>query len=216
MQHRNSTALSHSGRPRFTLPALLACVIWLAGCSGAQVEVPVDQFPVPLAQKLPVSMGLYLDETLITYKHEEEFQSGSDWLIDLGSAQVPMFTNLAQGMFQSYAMVETLQPPFQGVSAVLRPSIADLQFTTPAQTRSEHFEVWIRYEFELFDNQGASLGNWDMTAYGKAHEQNSGTSAALQRAALNACRDAMAFFTLQFRTTPVVKSWLANELGSNT
>ncbi|MDP6374577.1 MAG: hypothetical protein QF921_17610 [Pseudomonadales bacterium] len=193
-----------TGTKRALLVALTTSMI---GCSGAQVEVPAE-FPVPLTTKLPVTMGLVLDETLTSYQHIEELESGGDWSIDLGSAQVPMFINLAEGMFQTYRVIEDREPPFTGVSAVLHPKIGDLQFTTPQQTRSGYFEVWIRYEFELFDKQGTSLGNWDMTAYGKAHEQNSGTSAALQRAALNACRDAMAFFTLRFESTPVVKTWL--------
>ena len=66
----------------------------------------------------------------------------------------------------------------------------------------------------MYDNRGVFLGEWPLTAYGKSHMQNHMTSSnSLQEAALLACRDAMAFFTLQFRSVPAVKDWLASQLG---
>jgi hypothetical protein len=195
-----------------TVAALLA-VAALAGCGGAQVAVPAE-FPVPLVNPLPVTIGLYLDDELTSYRHLEEIESGGDWSIDLGPAQTPLFVNLATGLFRGYDIVPALDPPYAGVDAVLKPRISELQFTTPKQTRSEYFEVWIRYKFELFNPDGSLIADWDMTAYGKAHEQNSGTSASLQRAALNACRDAIAFFTIEFDSTPHEKDWLASQQGT--
>ena len=56
-----------------------------------------------------------------------------------------------------------------------------------------------------------------MTAYGKANTQNyllATTTPALTQAALNACRDAMAFFTVQFQTIPAVQQWLLSALSN--
>jgi hypothetical protein len=112
-------------------------------------------------------------------------------------------------------MIEDPTHPDIGVDAVLVPLIAELQFSTPSQTRTDYFEVWLRYQFQLYSRDGALLGEWPLTAYGKANTQNyllSTTEPALQEAALSACRDAMAFFTVQFRTVPVVQQWLSAEL----
>ena len=95
----------------------------------------------------------------------------------------------------------------------------EMQFSTPEQTSTDYFEVWVRYQFQLYSRDGVILGEWPLTAYGKANTQNYGfvtTEPTLREAALAACRDAMAFFTVQFRTIPVVQQWLSAELLQGT
>ena len=127
-----------------------------------------------------------------------------------------MFDNLLSGLFIGHRSVNRLGASHADIAGVLAPAIEELQFSIPEQTRSEYYEVWIRYRFELHANDGEKLGQWNLTAYGKAHQQNhAGASAALQSAALVACRDAMAFFTQQFGKEPVVQAWLNSELGGS-
>ncbi len=58
------------------------------------------------------------------------------------------------------------------------------------------------------------IAEWDLPAYGTANQKNysnlQGNNPALQQAALNACRDAMAFFAIQFQNIPEIKHWLDN------
>ena len=182
----------------------------LAGCSGgASIEVEAD-FPIPLVDRLPVRMGLFLKPELLEYAHREKLDQQGEFVITVGSAQRLMFTNLFTGMFQAHE--EVAESAVEGVDGVIVPSIEEMQFAMPSQTRSNFYEVWIRYQFQLFDKQGTLVGEWPLTAYGKANAQNytmQTTNLALERAALNACRDAMAFFTIQFRSNPIVKPWLA-------
>ncbi|MCY4344549.1 MAG: hypothetical protein OXE83_13370 [Gammaproteobacteria bacterium] len=192
-----------------------ALAVSALGCAGAKVAVPTA-FPVPQVMKVSLPVGLYLDEALLSYVHQESLEGQGDWEIELGSAQRPMFDNLLSGLFIGHRPVERLGASHDDIAGVLAPAIEELQFSTPEQTRSEYYEVWIRYRFELHANDGEELGQWNLTAYGKAHQQNhAGASAALQSAALVACRDAMAFFTQQFRKEPVVQSWLGRELGGS-
>ena len=192
--------------------AAVAAVVALAGCGGASVAVPTS-FPVPLVQRLPISMGVHLSDEARTFVHQEKLKNAGDWSINLGGAQEPMFNNLASGMFATSRFVRDPQDPGGDVDGVLVPSIAEVQFSTPTQTRSDYFEVWIRYHFELLGNDGQVIADWDLTAYGKANQRNygglQGNQPALQAAALAACRDAMAFFTIQFRGVPAVRDWLA-------
>lgn len=184
------------------------------GCAGAKVAVPT-QFPVPLVEKVPLPVGLYLDDALLNYIHRESLEQRGDWEIELGAAQPAMFANLLDGMFAGHRLVKRLDAKHPDIAGVLSPSIEEVQFATPEQSRSDYYEVWLRYRFKLHDNQGAELGAWDLTAYGKAHKQNhAGASSALQDAAMAACRDAMAFFTQQFASVPVVQAWLAKEIGA--
>ncbi|MDA1074704.1 MAG: hypothetical protein O3A63_08085 [Proteobacteria bacterium] len=198
---------------RWHVSVLLMCGL-LGGCVGASVEVPAT-FPVPLVEKVPLTVGWHVDEALANYVHSESLEAQGQWEIILGPSQTTMFGNLATGLFQDFRWVDDPLVANPGLSAVFHPMIEELQFSTPEQTRSDYFEVWIRYQIKMYDNQGALLGEWPLTAYGKANEQNYGMSSdepALQQAALAACRDAMAFFTIQFHSVPVVKEWLAREM----
>jgi len=189
-------------------------LVLLGGCAGATVKVPTN-FPIPLVQKFPLDIGVHLPAELTGFTYEQDLGQGGEFRIELGGAQEAMFRNLFTGMFTSVALVEDPNVRVEDVAGVIVPEIVELQFSTPAQTRSDYFEVWIRYKFQLFSRDGQLLGDWPLTAYGKANTQNFGltpTESTLQAAALAACRDAMAFFTVNFRSVPTVQRWLAGEL----
>lgn len=195
--------------------SLVLVLAVLGGCGGASVSVPA-LFPEPLVDRIPLQMGLHLDESLTGYLHAEDLEDSGEWEIELGSAQSQMFQSLLSGMFDSVYLVPDPAAPGGEVSGVLVPAISEVQFSTPLQTRSDYFEVWVRYRFQLYGRDGELLGEWPLTAYGKAHEDNYGIQSrepALQAAAVAACRDAMAFFTVQFRTVPEVRQWLLTEAG---
>jgi hypothetical protein len=184
-----------------------------AGCGTSSVSVPA-QFPEPIVEKLPLSIGVVLDEALLAYSHSEELESGKSYHIELGSAQTEMFQKLLSGMFVRAAVVSSTQA--DQVDGVLVPSIEELQFSTPDQTKTDYFEVWIRYQMRLYEPDGTLVAEWPLTAYGQANSRNynmQGQEPALQAAALSACRDAMAFFIVQFRTIPAVETWLAAKTG---
>lgn len=189
--------------------ALLPTALLLQGCLGASVTVPTN-FPVPLLNKLPHAMGLVLEPELTSYVHEEQVPEFGTWSIDLGGAQEPMFTQLFAGLFTGYTRVTSLETQASGLSGVIRPTIKEVQFSIPNQTRSDYFEVWIRYEVDIFD-QGQLISTLPIAAYGKANVQNYGLSStepALQAAAWAACRDAMAYFSVQFQREPKIQAWL--------
>ena len=212
----HSTDARAAARPA---PAgLLIALLLLAGCGGASVSVP-PILPVPLVEQIPLTMGFHLTEPLLSYVHKEELEIGGEWEIDLGGAQATMFENLLSGMFRTARVVAGPGGTGDDVDGVLVPTIEEVQFSTPEQTRSDYFEVWVKYKFELYDADGTLAGEWPLTAYGKANAHNYGMNKrepALQAAALAALRDAMAFFTVQFHTVPEVRSWLAGRLGGTS
>lgn len=194
---------------------LCGALLSVFGCGGASVSVP-PSLPQPLVQQLPLSIGLHLSEDLVSYVHEESLEGSGDWRIELGAAQSVMFQNLLNGMFASVALIPHVDAPGGEVDGVLVPSIEEVQFSIPAQTRSDYYEVWVRYRFRLHGRDGTLVGEWPLTAYGKANSRNYGLNSrepALQAAAVAAMRDAMAFFTVQFGTVPAAQSWIQGELG---
>jgi len=206
------SAISESGRA-----LLFVLVISLVGaCAGGSVAVPTS-FPVPLMDKVPLPVGIHLDDALRAYTHVETVESHGEWKIELGSAQRSMFDNLLAGMFIGHRFVDRPDGDNSDVAGVLVPSIEEIQFTLPSQTRTEYHEVWIRYRIQMLDNRGNPLGDWPLMAYGKSHQQNhAGASASLQAAALDACRDAMAYFAIRFRSFPGVEDWLQHEYGGTS
>jgi len=197
----------------------LALAPVLTGCGGASVAVPTTSFPIPLVEKLPLKMGVHLNPELVAYVHAEKLETSGAWSINLGGAQQTMFSNLLTGMFESMEFVADPLSVSGELDGVLVPNIEEVQFSIPAQTRSDYYEVWIRYQFKLYSNDGQLLADWPLTAYGKANQKNYGLQTdqpGLQAAALAACRDAMAFFTVQFHGIPPVKDWLAGELGGQS
>jgi hypothetical protein len=210
------------GSPVLTLAALILATLAtlaLAGCSGAKVSVP-PILPVPVVNKLPMVIGVHLSEDLQKYAHKEKLETGGDWEIDLGSAQTVMFDNLLTGMFRQVKMVTNPAAPGGEVAGVLVPNLEEVQFSTPDQTRTDYYEVWVRYKFQLYDRDGTLTAEWPLTAYGKANAKHYGGMStrqpALQAAAISALRDAMAFFTVQFSTVPPVRTWLTAELGGRS
>jgi hypothetical protein len=201
---------------RFALLAALALAVAAGGCMNTSVQMAEDtRFPVPLVEKLPITIGVHLPEELLTFSLEQDLGETGRFTISIGDAQQPMFLNLFVGMFDDVKVVDDPTNPHASVAGTLVPRISEMQFSTPQQTRTEYFEVWIRYQIALYGRDGTLLGDWPLTAYGKANVQNYGmnsTPPTLRAAALQACRDAMAFFTVQFPTVPVVQTWLMAEL----
>lgn len=194
---------------------LLSLLTAISGCASTrQLDIESD-FPVPLVDKLPVDLGIHLSPDLLGYEHKEKIENSGEWVVPLGPIQQSLFTSLGDGLFRQYAFTDAPPPlsgePTQQLDGVLQPGIAQVQFSLPQQTRSNYYEVWIKYHFQLFDRAGNLVSEWDLPAYGKASNKNYGSaSAGLQAAANAACRDAMAFFSINFPRQPDIRKWIAD------
>ena len=187
----------------------LLVVAALSGCAGTKNLELEGNFPVPLITKLPVNMGILLDDELRQFTYNETIEGKGEWNVAVGSAQETLFTRLADGMFEAHSF--TAEVTGTNLDAVLKPKITDLQFSLPEQTRSNFYEVWIRYQFQLYDADGNVVAEWPLPAYGKASKKDFGNAfRGVEAAAIAACRDAMAFFAINFSKEPKVKAWLGN------
>lgn len=208
--------LRHRDLPltRWLLGGIL--LLGLAGCMSTAVEVDEEHdFPVPLVPKIPLNVGVHLPAELLDFVHEENLGDDGTFIIDISDAQPNMFKNLFTGMFDGVTPIQNPARPEVEVAGTIVPRITEMQFSTPFQTRTDYFEVWLKYQFELYNRDGDRLGDWILTAYGKANTQNYGlntTPPTLRAAALQACRDAMAYFTVSFARENIVQQWLAAEL----
>ncbi|HEY6599164.1 MAG TPA: hypothetical protein VIZ30_07620 [Pseudomonadales bacterium] len=191
---------------------LIFVALVLTGCSGANVQVAGD-IPTPLVNRLPLRIGLYLEPALVQYVFEEKIEDHGDWRVEVGPMQSKLFRQVSSAMFVESIPVESLTPAEGDLDAVLAPTIAEFQISIPAQTRSEFYEVWIKYLMHLYDRQGTLIAEWPLTAYGKANRgdfgfMESSDKLAIHQATMTALRDAGAFLALRFSSVPEVRSWL--------
>jgi len=190
----------------------LFVALTLSGCTGANVQMQ-GEIPTPLVNRLPLRVGLYLEPALVQYVFEEKIQDHGDWRVEVGPMQTKLFQQVASAMFLEAVPVDSLASPGANLDAVLAPSIVEFQISIPSQTRSEFYEVWIKYMMRLYDTHGTLIAEWPLTAYGKANRgdfgfmENSDTP-AIRQATMTALRDAGAFLALRFASVPQVRAWL--------
>ena len=215
---------------------VLIGAILLGGCKGG-ASITVDAtVPSPLVDPIRASMGVYFDDALVNYVHEEELEEYGAYRLDIGASQAPVFARVFNAMFQDVVRVQPVpagddetteadepdeairfvgtdgSPPV--IAGIIAPSIEEVQFATPAQTGGDFYEVWILYKLTLFDAGGQSVGEYPLIGYGKANERNFGQlgqqTPALHEATIWALRDAAAVLALQFRDQAAVQNWLAS------
>jgi hypothetical protein len=199
--------------PASLLPTFL--ILLLTGCGTTTVQVTGGDFPKPIVPSMPLTLGVHYSEAFRSYRLEESVPQRGDWSIDIGRAQVNMLQTVLPAMFDRVVEVDSLEPGAlpQGLNAVLVPSVQEMQFAIPFQTRSNFFEVWIRYEMSLIDPSGDVIARWPVTAYGKTRSLMLETAeAAMRDAAINALRDAGAFLAIGFPNQQELRPWLEREL----
>ena len=109
------TSLGARGVRAFALSCALvtgACLL-LGGCiSGASVIVNVS-VPQPLVEPIDAAMGVYFDNELVNYVHEEELHDHGVYRIDIGASQAPVFAQVFDAMFRRIVPVVFANPEGQ-------------------------------------------------------------------------------------------------------
>jgi hypothetical protein len=171
--------------------------IFMAGCSS-NVVLQTPGIPVPLVEKLPVSVAVRFPPNFEHFVHNEEVLGRAKWSIDLGRSNAALFTQLFGYMFEKLTILGPKDDPtLLAIDALIEPSIEAFEFSVPNQSKTEAFAVWIRYRIKVYDRVGEEVASWPVSAYGKSLTTTMGGSDALQRAAILAMRDAAALMIMQ-------------------
>ena len=191
---------------------MISLCFFVIGCAGTKVLVDAT-VPIPLVAPIPINMGVYYNQTLTDYVHEEDLKKLGKYRIELGSTQVPVFERLFEKMFSNVTTLTSLETPDTTLDAIIVPSVEELQFSIPEQTRSDFFEIWIKYKIGVYDNTGKLITDWPLIAYGKSNTRNfksfgSPKRPGLHEATIRALRDAVAHFSFHFRRVPEIKALL--------
>jgi hypothetical protein len=181
---------------RKVLTALLFSGL-ISGC-GSIVTLDTPTIPAPLIDKIPASVGLRMPAEFDHYVHNEEIYGREQWTIDLGNSNAALFTQLFRFMFDKVTILSSTDDPRSlAIDVLIEPSIEAFEFSVPNQSKTESFAVWIRYRIKVFEQSGAEVANWPVSAYGKSQTASVSGSQALQRAAILAMRDAAALMIMK-------------------
>jgi hypothetical protein len=203
-----------ANRSLIRLGATGALVLALAGCASAVVVE--SEFPAPLVESLPVSVGIFYEPELRNFIHAEALPRSSTWTIDLGDANVAMLDPLFGAMFDSTRELSSLPPTPEetdNIDGVLTSTLEDFQFDVPRSSRDEFVEVWLQYKLELLDGQNLVI-TWLATGYGKA-EIDGNREDAVHRAAIVAMREAGAKISTKFPEEQAVINWLRTKQNAS-
>jgi hypothetical protein len=182
----------------------------LSGCDQSLTMEAETDVPIPLAISLPLNMGVYYDDNFRNYIYEEDSEDRPKWAIKSGSSQVELFGRILPSMFQDISYVENTSGA-QGVDGILIPEVEEMQFALPRETKSDLYEVWIKYKVKLLDSKGEPVAEWPVTGYGKSSiEFLKSRDKGMQAAINSAFRDAGAKLSLTFTKIPPIREWLAD------
>lgn len=198
-----------------TRVTLLSLIAILCGCSSS-LKISGD-FPAPLVNPLPQSIGAVYDEDFRNYTYTEAQADRRKWVIDSGAAQVKLFNRILQGMFAQVQEVDALPTPAAPAATdlVLYPRITDFQYSVPRETRFNLYEVWLKYNLSMYTGEGVLLADWVITAYGKTPTAfMKSEEDAMQAAVLVALRDLGANLALNTTRVPEIRAWLADHNGT--
>jgi hypothetical protein len=188
--------------------ALLGFVLtgFLSACASS-VTLKTPTIPEPLLEQIPISVGLRMPANFQKFVHEEKVYGREEWSIDLGRSNAALFEQLLAYMFADVTVLgPDDDPQLLPLDAVIDVSIDAFEFSTPDQSNTEAFAVWIRYRLKVYDNEGNMTSNWPVSAYGKSQTTAMGGSDALQRAAILAMRDAAALMIMKFDNVTRISS----------
>ena len=196
-------------KQRTQISAVLLTALVLTGCA-TRVDVQ-GAFPDPVTSQLPVSAVVVFDESFSTHRFERT--DTQEVSIIIGHTQVDLFTTVTKSMFREVSFTDSM-PAATRADLVLSPKVEEVQISMPYNTKLNVFEVWIKYNIQVFGRNGEPIADWIMSAYGKTPTKfMKSDTKALNLAAIVALRDAGAHFIIGFTQVPEIRHWLDNRAG---
>lgn len=194
----------------------LALLLLLSGC-GKSVSLRTEtQVPIPVVERLPLTIGVHFDEQFRTYVYQEDTESRPEWRIDNSTSRLSLFQQVLPSMFREVKDVEGTQSSgIQGLDAIISPEVDEMQLALPDETHSEIYEAWIRYNIRLYKPSGELIASWPVTGYGKSEQAfMMSRDKGLNQAINLALRDIGAKLALGFPRVEPVRQWLTANYSS--
>jgi len=198
---------------------VLSLLLSLMSCkSTLEVE---GNFPTPVINIIPLNVGIIYEEQFRSYRYIEKNEERNEWDIGIGKSQVKLFNTVLSAMFKSVVVTknEKLATNISAdvpsvatdtsIDLFFKPKVEEFQYNVPDETNINMFEVWIKYNMKVYDDQGQLIADWIQTAYGKTPTAFfKSQKRALNEAMIIALRDIGAVLSLRFIHIPEINNWL--------
>jgi len=188
---------------------LIIVSLLLTACS-TNVTVSGD-YPSALTKPLPYHVGLVLDNSFTNYTFESSKEQ--DVTVALGQSQTKLFEQVLTDIFSNKSRLQTV--PTQAASSthnvdlIIVPHVEEVQLAMPFETHLNVFEVWIKYNLQVFNSEGEPIADWLMSSYGKTQTRFlKSEEAALNQATTTALRDAGVRLIIGFERIPEIRAWI--------
>ena len=186
----------------------VSLLLILTACEQSMTLRVESEIPTPVIERMPVKIGVFYQDELRNYVSEENSDERPNWKIESGSSHVALFEQILSSMFQEVTEVAGTTTAAT-VDAVLAPRVAEMQFALPAETKTDFYEAWVKYDMELYSQDGSRIANWSVTGYGKSStEFMKSRDKGLNAAVNQALRDAGAKLALGFPKVGEISVWL--------
>jgi hypothetical protein len=214
MKKKNKIDIIGDAVKSFRLLPMVAMLAVITACS-TNVTVTGD-YPSALTRPLPYHMGLVMDQSFSDYVFKSD--DAQDVTMALGKSQSKLFTQVFSDMFTALSTLETIpSSPTQNLDLMVVPHVEEVQLAMPFETSLNVFEVWLKYNVQVFDGKGEPIADWLMSSYGKTQTRFlKSEEDALNQATTSALRDAGARMLLGFKRVPEVRQWLEQQRLAET
>ncbi len=164
---------------------VIACLCFVAACSGPLRLIVGGNYPPALTSPLPVSATLVISDEFRNYVAAPEGKVS----LEVGAAQSAMFEAVMKPRFKELLVVSE-RPDTIETDWLIEPSVNSTQIGVPAVTHLKVYEVWLKYRLTIADKQGNDITSWFIPAYGKTPNSfTMGRGEAIQSASEIALRD---------------------------
>tara|TARA_B100001245_G_scaffold34801_1_gene22427 strand:+ start:3683 stop:4264 length:582 start_codon:yes stop_codon:yes gene_type:complete len=182
----------------------LVATFLILSCSS-QITVLDPNIPKPVIASSNLSAAIKYPDNFEDFSHEEQIIGEDKWQIKLGGSNKILFNKLFSSIFNDFIILDKDSALESTIDILIEPEIEAFEFSVPKQSQTNAFAVWIRYRIKIYDNQGKTIANWPISAYGKSETGTFSDNNDLGHAAILAMRDAAALIILQIEKSSILK-----------
>ena len=198
---------------RITTRLILIIVSLLLVACSTNVTVSGD-YPSALTKPLPYHVGLVLNDSFTNYTFESSKEQ--DVNVTLGQSQTKLFEQVFTDIFSNKSRLQTVSSQAtsstNAIDLIIVPHVEEVQLAMPFETRLNVFEIWLKYNLQVFNSEGEPIADWLMSSYGKTQTRFlKSEEAALNQATTAALRDAGVRLIIGFERIPEIRDWMEQQ-----
>jgi hypothetical protein len=155
---------------------------------------------------MPVTGKLVYPEGFKEFVYLEPSDNRALEKVEFGQAQVGLFERVFGDLM---TLVDPKETEFD---FKIEPQILDFQYSVPAETKLNMYEIWLKYRLRITDSKDEEIADWTVKGYGKTPTSMLASQLKAFNTASNvALRDVGAQLAIGFPTQPSIEGYLSDK-----